>query len=1379
MPYMHQNRGGFDQIKLVFDIAIAAVSTVTVGRLKYRPIPLFALGFLLFCTNTAYALTQTRLPTAAADCTSVAGIGTIAWGNPGRAISSNNSYATATVDGTTTRYLQCLRYGFTIPLTATIDGITVEAERRSNRITDGGSRDAAMRLVQGGTIGSTDRSTATTYTNGDVTEAHGGAGDLWGLTWTPADINAVNFGTAFAATKPSSAGNSHTISVDMLRITVTYTPDTTPPTVSSLTRADPNPSAAATVSWDVVFSEAVTGVDTADFSLIQGGGVSGATITSVAGGGTTWTVTANTGSGSGTLGLNLVDNDTILDPTGNSLGGTGLGNGNYTGEVYTIDKTNPQVSSINRADPNPTYASSVSWTVLFSESVTGVGIADFTLAASGLSGASITSVTGSGDTWTVTASTGIGAGTLGLNLVDDDSIIDSTSNPLGGAGAGNGNFTGQVYTITLAPPLAAYSMDEMSWNGTAAEVSDTMGSYPGTARNSATTAGVSPAIPGSNGTCRYGVFDNGSTITSGYVELPGFPNLAADFTITAWVRTTDYTLGAQRIFIDDESNTGGYGLSLGEGGTGRVRFYSRGSSVIILDTPNVIANNTWYFVAGVADITNGVRRIYIFDAAGTILPGLPVSVASTGWGTDAGMASIGGETNSSGEPPLTNHFKGNLDEVIVYNNPLNQATLTALAQQTHACVAASVDHYELSLPTASITCLPTTVTLTACADTTSPCTNKSTSVSGQTATLASSGGSLADTNATFDATGVATTTLSYAAAANGTTVTVTLSGESTPAANSRQCCPDGTSCVVANSCSTVFNTAGFIFADSAGGAMATFPTQVAGTPSSSYYLRAVKTSTTTKACEAALVGTTAVDYAYECNDPTTCSTSNLMSVNSTTIARNNNGSVSSYLPVNMVFDTDGNAPFSFNYDDVGQVTLHTRKTAGGTLLSNLAGSSNGFMVKPGGFVLSGIQQTAAPQLINPAAANAAGLKFVKAGEQFTVSVRATTSGGTTTPNFGNEITPEGVKLTAALVTGLGLSSNPALGSTTGFGAFTNGSATGTDFSWGEVGIITLTPSIKDGDYLGVGEVTGAASGNVGRFFPHHFRVTPVPDPPTLADACLSGSFTYLGQPFTYTAAPVLTLTAENQGNTTTSNYDCGGFWKLSEPYTLAYTYTDGAGAGPTLTPNSGSASPPVTVPTATTDCNGSVSLTISDNFTYSRPALTSPIIPFTASINLAATAAQFTDTDGACFDTGSGCQGFSRNNITGATLRLGQTITSNAYGPETATITEPLILPVTIQHYNNTANWVTNPDDNCSQFTYLITPDGSITVSSSPVNPVTTTGGRGNLRLWPTADPAPAGGKVQIDYSLPAWLGPNAEAEAFFGIYRGNDRIINWRELVR
>jgi hypothetical protein len=176
----------------------------------------------------------------------------------------------------------------------------------------------------------------------------------------------------------------------------------------------------------------------------------------VTGSGDTYTVTASTGSGAGTLGLNLVDDDSISDGFGNKLGGTGTsgaGNGSFTGQVYNVDRTPPTVSSINRADASPTSAASVNWTVTFSESVSGVNAADFALVNSGLGGSpAITGVIGSGASYTVTASTGTGSGTLGLNLVDDDSISDGVGNKLGGTGAGNGNFSGQVYTVSRGTP---------------------------------------------------------------------------------------------------------------------------------------------------------------------------------------------------------------------------------------------------------------------------------------------------------------------------------------------------------------------------------------------------------------------------------------------------------------------------------------------------------------------------------------------------------------------------------------------------------------------------------------------------------------------------------------------------------------------------------------------------------------------------------------------------------------------------------------------------------------------------------------------------------------------------------------------------------------
>src|SRR4026207_617807 len=136
--------------------------------------------------------------------------------------------------------------------------------------------------------------------------------------------------------------------------------------------ADPGPRGAASVDFDVTLSESVTGVNATDFALVQAGGVSGASITAVSGSGASWTVSVSTGTGNGTLGLNLVDNDSIVDGASNPLGGTGANNGNFTGQAYTINKTAPTVVSLNRADPSPTAAASVDFTVTFSASVSGV-----------------------------------------------------------------------------------------------------------------------------------------------------------------------------------------------------------------------------------------------------------------------------------------------------------------------------------------------------------------------------------------------------------------------------------------------------------------------------------------------------------------------------------------------------------------------------------------------------------------------------------------------------------------------------------------------------------------------------------------------------------------------------------------------------------------------------------------------------------------------------------------------------------------------------------------------------------------------------------------------------------------------------------------------
>lgn len=113
-----------------------------------------------------------------------------------------------------------------------------------------------------------------------------------------------------------------------------YIFDTVAPTVVSIVRSSESPTSAESVDFAVAFSEEVTGVDENDFNLAIGGGVNGASITSVSGAGSTYTVTVSTGSGNGSIGLNVNESGTgIEDLAGNPL------EGGFTSEPYTIDKS--------------------------------------------------------------------------------------------------------------------------------------------------------------------------------------------------------------------------------------------------------------------------------------------------------------------------------------------------------------------------------------------------------------------------------------------------------------------------------------------------------------------------------------------------------------------------------------------------------------------------------------------------------------------------------------------------------------------------------------------------------------------------------------------------------------------------------------------------------------------------------------------------------------------------------------------------------------------------------------------------------------------------------------------------------------------------------
>jgi hypothetical protein len=209
-----------------------------------------------------------------------------------------------------------------------------------------------------------------------------------------------------------------------------FSVDTTAPTIESITRVGSSPTNAASIGFSVTFSEPVVDVDADDFALTSG--LTGAQVIGVSGSEALYTVTVSTGSGDGSLRLDLASSATVTDAAGNSLVG-----GTTAGESYSVVRSGPLVSSISFDADNSAYA------VTFSAEVTGVDASDFSLASEGIT-AALGEVTGSGNTYSVGV-TWSGVGTLALTVLDDDSIIDELGNPLGGVGAGNGALTSAAF----------------------------------------------------------------------------------------------------------------------------------------------------------------------------------------------------------------------------------------------------------------------------------------------------------------------------------------------------------------------------------------------------------------------------------------------------------------------------------------------------------------------------------------------------------------------------------------------------------------------------------------------------------------------------------------------------------------------------------------------------------------------------------------------------------------------------------------------------------------------------------------------------------------------------------------------------------------------
>jgi hypothetical protein len=182
-----------------------------------------------------------RYPTAAA---TLANAGTSenaeAWASPTFISSDDAGYSSitaATYDSPDiSQLLIASAFGFSAEIAAgsTINGITVEIERTNAA---GAASDNRVQLAKGTTfanlVGSNLADTATDWPTIAGIATYGGSGNLWGTTWTEAEVTASSF-AVFLSVQADAANTD--VAVDYIRVTIDYTAPASAPGPASSRR---------------------------------------------------------------------------------------------------------------------------------------------------------------------------------------------------------------------------------------------------------------------------------------------------------------------------------------------------------------------------------------------------------------------------------------------------------------------------------------------------------------------------------------------------------------------------------------------------------------------------------------------------------------------------------------------------------------------------------------------------------------------------------------------------------------------------------------------------------------------------------------------------------------------------------------------------------------------------------------------------------------------------------------------------------------------------------------------------------------------------------------------------------------------------------------
>lgn len=297
------------------------------------------------------------------------------------------------------------------------------------------------------------------------------AGGTWSIT-----SSALSAGNHTLSVKATDAAGNTSSASSSLNVNV----DTSAPAAVALSAtsvADTTATSGATVA-----TLSATDANTVSYTLVTGNGTNDANNNSFTISGTNLRAASNLTAGTYHFLVRATDSA-----------------GNTSDQPFTITVTSgPSVSSINRSIATAlTNASSVEFTVTFSESVTGVDISDFVLTTTGTAGGTITSINGSGTTYTITVNSLSGDGTLRLDLNNSGTGIVNA-----GTQAITGGFTsGQSYNLDKTAPTAPTGLDMIAASDSGSSNSDNITSVTTPViTGSGAEAGATVTLYDTNGT---------------------------------------------------------------------------------------------------------------------------------------------------------------------------------------------------------------------------------------------------------------------------------------------------------------------------------------------------------------------------------------------------------------------------------------------------------------------------------------------------------------------------------------------------------------------------------------------------------------------------------------------------------------------------------------------------------------------------------------------------------------------------------------------------------------------------------------------------------------------------------------------------------------